>query len=52
MILNKDTTKTMGDGLTLSPYYYMRYSGVHFDFDNMKIGFSGSHTPFVPKEDT
>ena len=51
MALNKDTNNTVADGLTLGPYFFMRYNGAHFDLDNMRLAFSGNRSPFIPKED-
>lgn len=32
------------EGITLGTTFFTRYSGLHYDFENAKVAFSGSHT--------
>ena len=38
------------DGFTLGIQFFARYTGIHYDFDNSKMAFSGVHdyTPIKP----
>lgn len=50
MVLSHSPNAT-ADNLILNPYFFERYNGTHFDFDNNKIAFSGSHAYFEPKKE-
>ncbi len=41
---------SLGDGFILGADYFDRHDGLHFDYDAMRIGFSGYHEPYQEKE--
>ena len=43
-IYKKKAHPDLVEGITLGTTFFTRYSGLHYDFDNAKVAFSGSHT--------
>ena len=39
----------LGDSFILGEDYFDRHDGLHFDYDAMKIAFSGNHEPYKEK---
>ena len=42
-VLKKINNTDLIEGITLGTTYFSRYSGVHYDFENSKVAFSGAH---------
>jgi hypothetical protein len=46
--IHKNTSSAnLVDGFTLGIQYFARYTGIHYDFDNSKMAFSGVHE-YIP----